>query len=266
VNHQKDKSMALFDDLPTGASPVDAATDIKSINETTEAFSRKVTKLQELVGQKRDALWASRQSDVERAGVVETDGETRTVDKDRRAQELRFIERGINDELRKFRAELDDSSGQERFAMLQSLESKLQRLEAIAETYPNATAWLSRSGRGSTEHANLVGTFVGAGKAELTAAAREAVISGNKILASAVVIAIERLPRHERPFPALELAQRMVGPEHTELLNSIAAARDRVKAAIELNSAFERGGESAAAKIERGLRARQAAGRAKATA
>jgi hypothetical protein len=58
----------------------------------------------------------------------------------------------------------------------------------------------------------------------------------------------------------------MVGDEHGALLKQISEARDRVKAARELDKLFVSGGESPASKISRGLRTRQAAGQTRATA
>lgn len=144
--------------------------------------------------------------------------------------------------------------------MLQALLAKREQLDALADTYPSPTAYLSRHGLGSTEHANFVAALSGAGKAELTARAREAAMTGNRVLASAIVTVVDRLPRHNRPFTSGDLAKRMVGEEHAAFLQQVNEARDRVQAAVELDSLFVKGSERPDLKIERGLRVRRAAG------
>lgn len=248
----------MFENLPSGVS-ADPSAEIRSIDETSTAFVRKVTKLQELVGAKLAQLRELRQRDIDRAGLVETQGDRKVVDKDRRHSELQFIERGINADLGAFRRELAASSQQERDAMLKALNQKLARLDAIAETWPSPSSYLAKHGLGSTEHANLIASLTGAGKAELLARAREAVLAGNRVLASAVLTVNDRLARHERPFKSAEFAERVVGQEHAALLGSIREAKDRVRAAMDLERLFVTGDESPATKISRGLAARRAA-------
>ncbi len=249
----------MFEDIPSGVD-IDATVEINAIDETTTAFERKVTKLNELVGAKRETLTSERQSDFDRAGLIGTENGVRQIDKDRQKLDRDFIERGISEGVSAFREELTESSATEREAMLKNLNGKLERLNALADTFPNATGFLARLGLGSTEHSAFVTTLAGAGKAELSRVAKEAILSGNKLLASAVVTVNDRMAIRDRPFKSIELADRLVGEEHKTLLNKITESRTRVKAAIDLNRLFEAGQEHTHSKIERGLAARTATG------
>lgn len=238
---------------------LDTSADLAAIEETAAAFGKRIQNLNTLVKEKRDALYDARRSDFDRAGVVETNADgRRTIDKDRQANERAFLERAINAELHEFRDNLNESSKDEREAMLRKLAERGERLTQLAAVFPNATAWLAQSGLGSQERANLQATLAGAGKAELASLAQQAQLSGNRVLAAAVVTANERLERRDRPFKSLEYAQEFVGAEHQEFLAAIKDAQDKVKAATELNNLFTRGDETPAAKIERGLRQRAA--------
>jgi hypothetical protein len=250
----------MFENLPTGVS-ADPTAEIRGIDETATAFVRKVDKLRELVSEKESQLRKDRQGDVDRAGVVSTDGNTRTVDKDLKDQQLKFIERGIHQDLRAFRDQLNDASLQERTAMLNVMHEKLARLTAIEETYASPSALLAKAGLGSTQHANLIASLSGAGKAELLTRAREAAMTGDRVLASAVLTVNDRRARHERAFTSAEFAGHVIGAEHAALLGNIKEARRRVEAAVQLDRAFLVGGESPASKIERGLAARVASRR-----
>jgi hypothetical protein len=250
----------MFETLPSGVS-ADPTTEIRSIEETSTAFVRKVEKLKALVDDKRAALRVARQGDFDRAGLVNTEDGRRVVDKDRRYTELQFIERGIVSDVSDYRRQVAASSQQERDAMLQALNEKLARVDAIAETYPSPTSLLAKHGLGGTEHANLIASLTGAGKAELMARAREAVMTGNRVLASAVLTVNDRRARHERAFASAELAEAVIGVEHKTLLGRIAEARRHVAGAMDLERLFVTGDESPASKIARGLASRVAARR-----
>lgn len=242
---------------------VDVSADVKSVEETAGAFSRKAEQLTQLVTDKREALVAARQSDIDRAGVVETDGNgNKVVDKDLRKAELTRIERNIAAELREFRSTLMESSAKERTAVLNQLLKKGERLEQLEQTFPNSASFLSRAGLGSTERTNLAATLAHAGKAALGNYAQQAMLSGNRILAAAVVERLEALPARERPMKASEVAEAMVGDEYKQWIKSIADARDAIKAAMELDDLLVSGNESPTTRIERGLRTRAANRRA----
>ncbi len=81
----------------------------------------------------------------------------------------------------------------------------------------------------------------GAGPVELETAARTAVMSGDMVLASAIITVIDRRPRDRRPFPPADLATRIVG----EVWKRISAKLDGVqlahKSAVAADREFVRG-------------------------
>lgn len=79
----------------------------------------------------------------------------------------------------------------------------------------------------------------GAGPVELTNMAVHAAATGNKILGAAIVAIIDRMPRKDRPFNALELADKLVGPETRAVQDAIASIRRAAQHAIMKNREFE---------------------------
>ena len=116
----------------------------------------------------------------------------------------------------------------------------------LREAFPNSTNWVSRFGLGSQERANLAQTLSAVGKAGLTNFATQAQLSVNKVLAAAVVDAIEALPTRDRLFLKIEFADKFVGGEHKEWREAIDVLLDKVKTALELDRVFVKGRRVAA--------------------
>jgi hypothetical protein len=83
-----------------------------------------------------------------------------------------------------------------------------------------------------------------------------AIATGDRAMASAVLVANDKLPRKQRPFASAEFAKAVVGEETRGVQQQIASLRDRIATAKELNTVFERGTSNPTDKIERGIRQR----------
>lgn len=167
--------------------------------------------------------------------------------------------RGIDQQMTTFRQTKDADTAETRAAMLKKLQQHGDRLVHLREAFPNSTSWVSRFGLGSQERANLAQTLATVGKAGLANFATQAQLSGNKVLAAAVVDAIEAMPARDRPFMAIAFADKFVGDEHKEWREAIDVSLDKVETAFELDRVFTKGGELPLDKIARGTRKRQLA-------
>ena len=84
-------------------------------------------------------------------------------------------------------------------------------------------------------------------------------MTNNRVLASALLTVVDRLPRKARPWFSSDFAARVIGQEHAELLQKVTEVRNKVSAARGLVTEFERGRSGPISKIERGIAARRAA-------
>lgn len=237
-----------FNDIATLDTPPDIDRFHARATEAAEATVKRITTLINLSNERRAALEAEVEERVSRA----TAGEERRIVR-------QFAQRDADRLLGEFARNLREQSQQERDALTAAMQKQLDNVEAVASLNPSPAAMLARIGLGTTDHTNYVRALSGAGPVELENRAREAIMTGNRVLASAVLTVVDRMPRKNRPFSTADFAQRLFGQEHSELMRKVTEVRNAVSAANDLMHEFTRGRADPTSKIERGIAARKAA-------
>ncbi len=225
---------------------VDISTDnaeriFSRVDETTTALTRKVEKFNDNVIQARERF-AAQHGD--KAKIVGKEA----------------VRKLVNSDTENYRRNLVSETKKEREALLAALGKQERDANSLAELYSSPAAFLGRIGLGSSTHANLIASLSGAGPVELEQRAREALMTGNRILASAILTVVDRMPNKDRPFTAAAFADAAVGKEQKELAAKFEETNRRLRAARDLNSGFVSGASDPLSKIARGVSSRQAKG------
>ena len=237
-----------FNDIATLDSPPDIDRFHARATEAAEATTKRITALINLADERRNALDAEVEQRVSRALA----GEERAAV---RSYAQRDADRQYGEFVRTLRAE----SQEERDALEAVMRKQLDNVEAVAALNPSPAAMLARVGLGTSDHSNYIAALRGAGPAELENRAREAVMANNRVLASALLTVVDRLPRKARPWASSDFSARVIGQEHAELFQKVTEVRNKVSAARDLIKEFERGRSDPTSKIARGIAANKAA-------
>lgn len=137
------------------------------------------------------------------------------------------------------RTEVQTNSSEVRWQAVKELIASVDSLTTTAQLWASPVTVLARAGLGSDERTNFMRQLEGAGPVALTNMAVHAAATGNKVLGAAILSIIDRMPRKDRPFNALELAEKLVGSETKTMLDAIADVRNAAQRAILKNREFE---------------------------
>ncbi len=187
--------------------------------ETATAFNRKLEKLSATVAEARDNY--SR----------EADELIKFSSPEDRAAARNFAKKNAANKAANIHRQLIASSEADRAAMLGALKKLADEAAAIQTVYTSPVQMLGRVALGDPRRTNLIHQLEGAGPVELETAARTAVMSGDMVLASAIITVIDR-----RPFPPADLATRVIG----EVWKRVSAKLDGVQLAYKSATAADR--------------------------
>lgn len=139
------------------------------------------------------------------------------------------------------RNELVRESADVRKAQMRELARLADTVKSAATHYRSSVQMLMRETLGSERRSRIMQQIANSGPAELAAFAEYAAAQKDKDLAAALCSRVADLPRAERPFSAVELADVMFGELHGELNQALIEAERRVLEAIQEDTEFETG-------------------------
>lgn len=197
--------------------------------ETATAFNRKLEKLSATVAEARDNY--SR----------EADELIKSSSPEDRAAARNFAKKNAANKAANIHRSLIASSEPDRAAMLGALKKLADEAAAIQSVYTSPVQMLGRVALGDPRRTNLIHQLEGAGPVELETAARTAVMSGDMVLASAIITVIDRRPRDRRPFPPADLATRIVGEVWKRISTKLDGVQLAHKSAVAADREFVRG-------------------------
>lgn len=237
--------------LPTAAESQELAGKVERL---AQSFAAVVTNHGRELTEARAAY-----EDEAKRGLVPGAGDARSQTMSRgQIQTLMDGARHMADErLKSLRAELLDKSAPHRDDMIGQMQQATERMALVERAYPSPVAMLATSGLGSAERSRYAEQLRGAGPAQVATVAAQAIMRGDRVLAAAVLDRLDQLPNKARPFSAQELADKMVGDDHRELMGRVKQARlslDRARAA---DRELQLGANNSLSKISRGLRAKE---------
>jgi len=197
--------------------------------ETVKAFARKIEKLQATYHEARQKF-AQESSEL----VRDTHPENRAAAKD-------FAKQQEAQRVRNMRHKLVENSENERTEMLRTLKAYADEAAAIQALCESPVMLLGRTALGDAKRTQYQMQLDGAGPKELEAAARQAIMGNDTVLAAAICTVIDRRPRDRRPFPAAEFAERIVGPVWQRVNTKLKGVQVAFQTAINANREFVRG-------------------------
>jgi hypothetical protein len=146
--------------------------------------------------------------------------------------------------------------------------SKLQEHERVAAERaqladclgdkPSSLNLATLAGLGTDERQKYAAQLTGMNPASLRAVALQAEATGNRVLAAAVKVANDALPKDARLFSSTQLADKIFGAEALEIWQSAILTRNAVQRTVALLRQLESGRSNPVAKISRGLAAQSA--------
>ena len=152
------------------------------------------------------------------------------------------------------RTDIIKNSDKERWDRIRELNASADSLATVNLLFANPVTVLSRAGLGTPERTYFAMQVAGAGPAELRQLATFAIATKNRVLGAALVSAIDRMPRKDRPFSAAELADHLCGEETRAVRAAIETVKVSAQKALNLNRAFQSGRENPLDKISLALR------------
>lgn len=220
-----------FDNVPTGVSLSEDNVQRLSdrATETATAFHRKLDKLQATFAEARDRY--SRDAE---AMIADASPEDRSAAR-------AFAKKNAAHKIAELRRSLISNSEGERAELLRALKTYSDEAEAVAAVCVTPAMMLGRVALGEPKRTQYQQQLEGAGPVELETAARQAVMSGDVVLAAAVATVIDRRTRDRRPFPVADLAERVMGEVHDRVNAKLEGVRLAYKTAVAADREFVRG-------------------------
>ncbi|WP_017938999.1 hypothetical protein [Zestomonas thermotolerans] len=197
--------------------------------ETATAFSRKIEKLQATVREARDN-YSREADDLIASASIEDRATARALAKKNAANKAANLHR-----------QLIASSEADRAAMLKGLKAYADEAAAIAAVYTSPASMLGRVALGDPKRTQYQIQLEGAGPVELENAARTAIMTGDMVLAAAIVTVIDRRPKDRRPFMVQAFAERVVGEVWKRLNAKLEGVQLAYKSAVAADREFVRG-------------------------
>jgi len=205
--------------------------------QTSAAFSARIEAMNKTYAEAQ-ARYASEGN----ALVDSTTGTDRNVAK-------QLVKRRLANQVLAMRRSLIESSAADRAAMLKNLKGLADEADAISSVCESPTMMLGRVALGENRKSQLIEQLTGAGSIECEAAARMAVLTTDIVLASAVMIVVDRKSRDRRPFPIADLAERMIGSLFKDVDKKLKAVQLAYRDALSADQEFTRGGPNPTARI-----------------
>jgi hypothetical protein len=152
-----------------------------------------------------------------------------------------------------FRSLVVEETRRNREDMLSQLEQAHARLELAAKATPTPVAMLGMTGLGDERRQRYEAQLYSAGPATLGNAAVLAITTNNLVLGAAILSRLDAIPVKERPISPQNLAERLVGERHRQMMERVERARIAVKAAKDADQILRTGRSTSFAKISQGL-------------
>lgn len=232
-----------FSTVPSGVMLNEERVDQLSnrATETATAFQRKLEKLSATVAEARDSY--SREAD----DIIQS------ATSEERAAARAFAKKSAANKTANIHRQIIANSESERAAMLKGLKAHADEAAAIAAVYTSPAMMLGRVALGDPKRTQYQTQLAEGGPVELETAARTAIMSGDMVLAAAVMTVIDRRPRDRRPFTVQAFAERIVGEVWKRLNAKLAGAQLAYKSAVAADREFVRGKASALTNISLAL-------------
>lgn len=147
----------------------------------------------------------------------------------------------LNRALGGLRADLKRDSADARTARLRELDALRRQAEDAAAHYHSPMQILMRDSLGSERRSRLIQQLEHSGKVELASLAALAVSSKDRELAAVLASQVGRMPHAERPFSPHELADLLVGEEHSAVQAAIMEVGELAQRAVLDDREFETG-------------------------
>ncbi len=220
-----------FSTVPSGVMLNEERVDQLSnrATETATAYQRKIEKLSATVAEARDNY--SREAD----DIVQS-----AASEDRAAARA-FAKKSAANKASNIHRQLIASSQAERAAMLKGLKAHADEAAAISAVYASPAMMLGRVALGEPKRTQYQTQLAEGGPVELETAARTAIMSGDMVLAAAVMTVIDRRPRDRRPFTVQAFAARVLGEVWKRLNAKLKGIQLAYKSAVAADREFVRG-------------------------
>lgn len=139
------------------------------------------------------------------------------------------------------RAELRANTREERRALLQEIAAVSDQLASARTHYSSPVQMLMRHSLGTERRSRLIEQLAASGPAELGSLAALAASTKDHELAAALCSRVSDLPRGDRPFAALDLADALLGDEFREANRAVLEAQRLTLEAVTEDGNFETG-------------------------
>lgn len=224
-------AMIDFNIVPSGVNiSEDRAQQLSDrATETATAFNRKIEKLQQTFAEARDNY--SREADELIASATSED----------RAAARAFAKKAAANKISQLRRNLVSSSEAERAAMLKGLKAYADEAAAIEAICMTPAMMLGRVALGDPKRTQYMQQLEGAGPVEMETAARQAIMTGDLVLACAIATVVDRRPKDRRPFTVLAFAERVIGPTWERVNAKLEGVQLAFKSALAADREFVRG-------------------------
>ena len=100
---------------------------------------------------------------------------------------------------------------------------------------------LGRVALGDPKRTHFMEQLEGAGPVEMETAARQAIMTGDLVLASAIATVVDRRPKDRRPFTVQAFAERVIGPSWDRVNTKLEGVQLSFKSALAADREFVRG-------------------------
>jgi hypothetical protein len=222
----------------------DTAALERRVEEDAKAFGKYIGSIEAGIAQKRDRLERDMADRLANTNI-EDRPTFRTV-----------LQRDVDQQVASTRRDAVSASEEERATRMERFAEAEAQLNVLASLNKGPQQVLARLHSGDPKKAAYLQTLTLGGPGALQTHMELASATGDRALASAVLIVNDNLKKNQRPFSSAEFAERVVGVEVKSVKAQIAMLRDKIKTARELDVAFTRGSGDPISKIERGLRHR----------
>jgi hypothetical protein len=161
--------------------------------------------------------------------------------------------------LSEFRANVLADTDRNRQELLRQLAAAYDRLDLAVRATPSPVAMLGMEGLGSDSRQRYETQLATAGPATIANAAVRAIASNDLVLAAAVLSRLDAIPRDQRPFQPVDLAEKLVGKRHKLLIDRHERCRLALDAARSAEKYLTTGKLDSQSKISRGIAVRRLA-------
>lgn len=220
-----------FSTVPSGVMLNEERVDQLSnrATETATAFQRKLEKLSATVAEARDNY--SREAD----DIIQS-----ATSEDRAAARA-FAKKSAANKAANIHRQIIANSESERSSMLKALKAQADEAAAISAVCASPAMVLGRVALGEPKRTQYQTQLAEGGPVELETAARAAIMSGDMVLAAAVMTVIDRRPRDRRPFTVQAFAERVIGEVWKRLNAKLEGIQLAYKTAVAADREFVRG-------------------------